>query len=270
MVDQHVDKGDRVVIGCRMTPQGKSDPYSYEQRAEMIRRVYGDKVEIMPIPDIAAVVTGRNVGYGIEELQPPADIGTISGTAVRAGKEIRVPDGVADFLKIVHGTVWLTGLPCSGKSTLADALAERMAGMDKGYRVRRLDGDDVRKGLCEGLGFSDEGRRENLRRVAHVCKMFNDEGITVLASFVSPTEELREMIAKIIPNFHLVALECSVRQCAERDVKGMWAKAKAGEIKGFTGVDAPYEPPRVAASRVLSGSWKVEACVDTIVGDLKI
>jgi adenylylsulfate kinase len=153
---------------------------------------------------------------------------------------------------------------------LADALAERMAGMDKGYRVRRLDGDDVRKGLCEGLGFSDEGRRENLRRVAHVCKMFNDEGITVLASFVSPTEELREMIAKIIPNFHLVALECSVRQCAERDVKGMWAKAKAGEIKGFTGVDAPYEPPRVAASRVLSGSWKVEACVDTIVGDLKI
>jgi len=236
----------------------------------MIRRVYGDAVEVIPIPVVAAIVTGRKVGYGHESLEPPSDVGEISGTSVRAGREMRVPNGVAEYLKVVHGTIWFTGLPCSGKTTLADALARKMGETDKDYRVKRLDGDEVRTGLCEGLGFSDEGRWENLRRIAYVCKMFNDVGVTVLASFVSPLKKQREMIAKIIPNLHVVHVECTVDECARRDVKGMWAQAKAGKIKGFTGYDATYESPDEPVCRVLTSLWSIDECIQTVIDNVKI
>jgi adenylylsulfate kinase len=134
-------------------------------------------------------------------------------------------------------------MPCSGKTTLADAFANVLR--RRGFGIKRLDGDTVRGGLCEGLGFSPEGRQENLRRIAHVARMFNDEGITVLASFVSPTTDLRSMVEGIIgkEQFRLVSVNCPAEVCAERDVKGMWAKAKAGEIRGFTGYDEPFEDP---------------------------
>jgi len=138
-------------------------------------------------------------------------------------------------------TVWFTGLPCSGKTTLASRLDVVMT--MAGCRTFLLDGDIVRRGLCSDLGFSPEERTENLRRIAHVARMFNDAGVTILASFISPTEEVRKMIAEIIPEVRFVHVKCSPEECARRDVKGMWAKAKAGEIENFTGYSAPFEEP---------------------------
>jgi len=107
----------------------------------------------------------------------------------------------------------------------------------------RMDGDLYRENLCSDLGFSDEDRIENLRRVSAVADQANKQGITVIASYVSPTEKIREVVRENIGNLKIVSVKCSSEECAVRDVKGMWAKAKAGEIKGFTGYDAPYEPP---------------------------
>ncbi len=138
-------------------------------------------------------------------------------------------------------TIWFTGLPCSGKTTLARALGAVL--WRGGLPIYMLDGDVIRKGLCEDLAFSEADRHENLRRVAHVAKILNDTGYIVLASFISPMEADRRMVCEIIGSVFIVYVRCSPEICAERDVKGMWAKAAAGEITGFTGYDAPYEEP---------------------------
>lgn len=138
---------------------------------------------------------------------------------------------------------WLTGLSGSGKSTLAIA-AERTL-YDQGLLTRLLDGDNVRTGLCSGLGFTEEDRRENIRRIAEVCRLFVDCGIPVIASFVSPASELRELAKQVIgpEDFSLIEVRASLTSCIERDPKGLYKKALAGEIPHFTGVSAPYEDP---------------------------
>jgi len=138
-------------------------------------------------------------------------------------------------------TAWFTGLPCSGKTTVADAVADVLR--EKGYRVERLDGDIVRKGLTSDLGFSKEDRDENIKRVTFVSKLLSRNGVAVLATFVSPYRERRRKTREEIGNFVEVFVRCPVDVCIERDVKGMYKKALAGEITGFTGVDDPYEEP---------------------------
>jgi adenylylsulfate kinase len=141
-------------------------------------------------------------------------------------------------------TVWFTGLPCSGKTTIADRVAEILK--EKGYRVERLDGDIIRKSpISRDLGFSKEDRRKNLERVAFISKLLSRNGVIVLATFVSPYEEIRNDIKEIIgpERFLLVYVKCPVEVCIQRDVKGMYKKALAGEIKDFTGVDDPFEEP---------------------------
>jgi len=141
-------------------------------------------------------------------------------------------------------TVWFTGLPCSGKTTIADRVAEILK--EKGYRVERLDGDIIRKSpISRDLGFSKEDRRKNLERVAFISKLLSRNGVIVLATFVSPYEEIRNDIREIIgpERFLLVYVKCPVEVCIQRDVKGMYKKALAGEIKDFTGVDDPFEEP---------------------------
>jgi len=135
--------------------------------------------------------------------------------------------------------IWLTGLPCSGKTSIGDNLADKM----KNYLVERLDGDIVRKSLTKDLGFSKEDRKINLERVTFVAKLLSRNGILVICSFVSPYREVREYIKKETTNFIEVYVKTSTAECVKRDNKGMWAKAKRGEIKGFTGFDAPYEIP---------------------------
>lgn len=138
-------------------------------------------------------------------------------------------------------TVWFTGLPCSGKTTIADKVAEILK--EKNLKVERLDGDIVRKGLTSDLGFSKEDRAENIKRVTFVAKLLTRNDVTVLATFVSPYIDRRQKTREEIGDFIEVYVRCSVEECIKRDVKGMYKKALAGEITGFTGIDDPYEAP---------------------------
>ncbi len=138
-------------------------------------------------------------------------------------------------------TVWFTGLPCSGKSAIADRLAEILR--SRGLRVERLDGDIVRQSLTRDLGFSREDRNENIRRVTFVAKLLTRNGVIVLTSFISPYRELRAYARQEIGAFVEVYTKCPLEVCIQRDVKGMYQKALRGEIKEFTGISDPYEEP---------------------------
>lgn len=138
-------------------------------------------------------------------------------------------------------TLWFTGLPCSGKSAVADRVAEILRG--KGLRVERLDGDIVRQDLTRDLGFSKEDRDENIRRVTFVAKLLTRNGVAVLTSFISPYRDVRARSRREIGNFIEVYARCALEECIRRDVKGMYQKAIRGEIKEFTGISDPYEEP---------------------------
>lgn len=138
-------------------------------------------------------------------------------------------------------TVWFTGLSASGKTTLAQALHERIkAG---GYRVELLDGDVVRQHLSKGLGFSKEDRDENIRRIGFVAQLLTRNGVIVLVSAISPYRAVRDEVRRNIGRFVEVFVNAPLETCEGRDVKGLYRKARAGLIKGFTGIDDPYEPP---------------------------
>lgn len=139
--------------------------------------------------------------------------------------------------------LWFTGLPSSGKSTLSVLLEEKLFQQHK--LVYRLDGDNIRHGLNKNLGFSAHDRTENIRRIGEVAKLFVDAGIIVLTAFVSPYRVDRAMVRALIEadEFIEIYVKCSLSECEKRDVKGLYAKARAGQIPDFTGVSAPYEPP---------------------------
>lgn len=161
--------------------------------------------------------------------------------------------------------LWFTGLSGSGKSTLALALEREL--YRKGRVCRLLDGDNVRGGICAGLGFSQEDRRENIRRVAEVACIFKDTGIITLCSFVSPTRDVREMAKEIIgeEDFVEVYVSTPIEVCEERDVKGLYAKARQGEIKDFTGVTAPYEEPLNPQVSIDTSKMSIEESVKTLL-----
>jgi adenylylsulfate kinase len=138
-------------------------------------------------------------------------------------------------------TLWFTGLPCSGKSAVADRVAEILR--EKNLRVERLDGDVVRQSLCRDLGFSREDRNENIRRVTFVAKLLTRNGVAVLTSFISPYRDIRDEARREIGEFIEVYVKCPLEVCMARDVKGMYQKAIRGEIKEFTGISDPYEEP---------------------------
>lgn len=147
------------------------------------------------------------------------------------------------FLKQRSTVVWLTGLSGSGKSTIAQALELQLH--QEGFFTKLLDGDNIRVGLNKNLGFSEEDRAENIRRIAEAAKLFLDGGVIVLCSFVSPTNEIRNMAREIIgsDDFLEVYVNAPLEVCEARDVKGLYKKARAGEIKQFTGIDSPFEAP---------------------------
>lgn len=147
-----------------------------------------------------------------------------------------------------HGHVfWLYGLSGSGKSTLANALERKLS--EQGFVTKILDGDNIRSGLNNDLGFSDEDRKENIRRISEVAKLFLDSGVVVITSFITPKRELREQACEIVgADCTPVYVEASFETCAERDVKGLYAKAAAGGVKNFTGKDSSFEPPEQGAS----------------------
>lgn len=139
--------------------------------------------------------------------------------------------------------IWFTGLSGSGKSTLADGVENEL--FKKGYNTYILDGDNVRKGLNSDLDFGDAARKENIRRIGEVAGLFIDAGTIVLSAFISPFKEDRFQVKELVgeDNFIEVFVDCPLEECEKRDVKGLYAKARKGEIKNFTGIDSPFEKP---------------------------
>lgn len=164
---------------------------------------------------------------------------------------------------------WFYGLSGSGKSTLAYALEKRL--FSEGFFVQILDGDNIRTGLNSNLGFSDGDRAENIRRISEVAKLFAQSGIITLVSFITPKIELRKKAAEIVgkDDFTEIYVEASFETCAERDVKGLYAKAKAGEVKQFTGKDSAFEPPTdLEVLTVNTESKGVEECSNSLYENL--
>jgi len=140
------------------------------------------------------------------------------------------------------GLFWLTGLSGAGKSTLAHSVEESLH--QQGYRAFVLDGDNVRHGLCADLSFSDDDRKENIRRVGHLSMLYVEAGIIVLTAFISPFRADRDNVRKIAgADFHEIYCKASLKICEDRDVKGLYKRARAGEIQDFTGISSPYEEP---------------------------
>ena len=164
-------------------------------------------------------------------------------------------------------TLWFTGLSGSGKSTIAERVAFKLERMGKAIEV--LDGDVVRTNLSKGLSFSREDRDENIRRVGFVCQLLTRHGVIAIASVISPYREARDFNRQRIKDFVEVYTRCPVEVCAERDLKGLYQKAKAGEIKGFTGVDDPYEPPLNAEVVCHTDHESVEESVEKVLQKIK-
>ena len=164
-------------------------------------------------------------------------------------------------------TVWFTGLPCCGKTTIAKKVTTILK--NKGYKVEHLDGDIVRESLTSDLDFSKEDREENLKRVTFVAKILTRNGVFVLATFVSPYKERRNKSRKEIGSFVEIYVKCPVEVCKKRDVKGMYKKALNGEIKNFTGVDDPYEEPENPDLVINSDKESIDESVEKVFKKLK-
>jgi len=162
-------------------------------------------------------------------------------------------------------TIWFTGLPSSGKSTLAVALEEAL--YERGCHTYILDGDNVRHGLNKNLGFSPEDREENIRRLGEVAKLFRDAGIINMTAFISPYKRDRSIARQLseADDFIEVFVDCPVEVCEQRDPKGMYKKARQGIIKEFTGVSAPYEAPEKPELHIRTDKMPLSECVDYIV-----
>jgi adenylylsulfate kinase len=165
--------------------------------------------------------------------------------------------------------LWYTGLSGAGKSTLANKVEEKL--FERGYHTYVLDGDNIRMGLNKGLGFTAEDRKENIRRIGEVAKLFVDAGVLVSTAFVSPYVEDREMVRKLVKDgeFIEIYVAASLEVCENRDTKGLYKKARAGEIKNFTGISDPYEAPSDAELTVDTGSQTLDESADVVLNYLE-
>ena len=164
--------------------------------------------------------------------------------------------------------LWFTGLSGAGKSTVAGALENKL--VELGYHTYLLDGDNVRHGLCQDLGFSSQDRRENIRRIGELSKLMADAGLIVLSAFISPHRAERQMVRDLLPEgeFIEVFVNTSLEECEKRDPKGLYKKARAGQIPNFTGIDSEYEAPESPEIDLLAGEFAidqlVEQCLDVL------
>lgn len=164
--------------------------------------------------------------------------------------------------------IWFTGLSGAGKSTLAHAVEEALH--QQGCRTFVLDGDNVRHGLCGDLGFTNEDRIENIRRVGEMAKLFMEAGVIVLTAFISPFREDRERVRGMVAQGDFIEIYCDspIEVCESRDVKGLYKKARAGQIAEFTGISSPYEAPEKPELTVNTGVEKLDVCVSQVVSEL--
>lgn len=161
--------------------------------------------------------------------------------------------------------IWMTGLSGSGKSTLANAVSKRLH--DMGKRSFVLDGDNIRHGLNKWLGFSEEDRKENIRRISEVAKLFVEAGIITIAAFISPFREDRDRARELFEpdEFIETYVKCPLEVCEERDPKGLYAKVRSGQITSFTGISSPYEEPLSPEITIESAEWTVKESVDAVI-----
>ena len=187
----------------------------------------------------------------------------VSPNVTRQASKVSATDR-ARVLKQQSLTVWLTGLPGSGNSTIAQALEHRL--IDAGHACFVLDGDNMRHGLNRDLGFSPEARRENVRRVAETARLMNDAGLVVITALISPYREGRAMARAIVgeSRFFETYLAADVAVCERRDPRGLYAKARSGEIRDFTGVNAPYEVPDDPSIVLNTARDTAQRCVDVL------
>jgi adenylylsulfate kinase len=160
--------------------------------------------------------------------------------------------------------IWFTGLSGSGKSTLANNLEKKL--MSEGILTYILDGDNIRGGLNKDLDFSENGRVENIRRIGEVAKLMTDAGLVVLTAFISPFTEDRNTVRRLLNEgeFIEVYVKCDLTTCEERDVKGLYSKARDGKIKNFTGIDSPYEEPENPEITVDTSAMDINDCIEKI------
>ena len=165
--------------------------------------------------------------------------------------------------------LWFTGLSAAGKSTLAHALEDFLHKQD--IRTFVLDGDNIRKGLCKDLGFSDADREENIRRIGEVSKLLLDAGVFVMTAFISPFRKDRQIARELVAPGDFIEIYCKapLETCEQRDPKGLYKKARAGDIPEFTGISSPYEEPENPELVIDTGTKTIDDCVSEIVGYLK-
>ena len=248
-----LDRAERVLIGVRHThASDEKNPLSFDEVKDFIdndlKKNYTGKYDIIDLPNITNIIYGRDVGYNVEKISLGDDVEKISATQIRksmnltpVGHDIVTHERTKRFGH-QGGVLWFTGLSGSGKSTLARGLERKL--FDRGYNVYMLDADNVRNGLNSNLGFSEEDRNENIRRVGEVAAIFSQAGFLVLSAFISPFNKERKKVSEMQnQNFHQVYLAADLKTCEDRDPKGLYKKARLGEIRDFTGIDSPYEVP---------------------------
>ncbi|OGS94868.1 MAG: adenylyl-sulfate kinase [Gallionellales bacterium RIFCSPLOWO2_02_FULL_57_47] len=192
-------------------------------------------------------------------VQPPTSTNTVwhHATVTRARREAQNNHRGA--------IIWFTGLSGAGKSTLAHAVEEELH--QRGCRTFVLDGDNVRHGLCGDLGFSAKDRIENIRRIGEVAKLFMEAGVIVLTAFISPFRADRERVRGMVEHGDFIEIFCdsTIEVCESRDVKGIYKKARAGQIADFTGISSPYEAPENPEITVNTGEAELDACVQQVI-----
>ena len=271
-----LERAERVAIGVRHThaTDGKN-PFTFDEVKEFIDKdlsnQYAGKYDVIELPNITNVIYGRDVGYKVEKISLGDDIEKISATEVRKSMNLTPVNHSVDVnertKRFGHegGIIWLTGLSGSGKSTLARTLERKL--FDRGYNVYMLDADNVRDGLNSNLGFSNEDRNQNIRRVGEVSSLFAEAGFIVLSAFISPFHEDRKRAFNAHPkNFHEVYLSADLSTCEDRDPKGLYKKARAGKIKEFTGIDSPYEIPKEPSLIIDTKKLSIDESVEELFG----
>lgn len=197
-----------------------------------------------------------------KETTPPASTNVVwhNATVTRARRESQ--NGHRGAI------IWFTGLSGAGKSTLAHAVEEALH--QRGCRTFVLDGDNVRHGLCGDLGFSSDDRIENIRRVGEVAKLFMEAGVIVLTAFISPFRADRERVRGMVEHGDFMEIYCNsaIEVCETRDVKGLYKKARAGQISDFTGISSPYEAPVSPELTVETGAAELQSCVDAVLKEM--
>ncbi len=256
------------------------DIYPAELRKRMIEAAFAKRkvdAKVVIIDDIESVNYGRGVGYEVNEIEVPENIKNISATDIRTKIENgddswkeSMPDGadkvLEDYLSNSGIVIWFTGLPKSGKSTIANLVGDKL--LKKGITAERLDGGILRKTVSKDLGFSKEDRIKNLERATFIAKLLSKNGAIVLCTFITPYESQREEIKKEIDEtgtFIQVFVDSSLETCEKRDIEGLYEKAKKGEIEQFTGVSDPFQKPAHADITLNTEEKSAQECAEEIV-----